>query len=172
MIESTSPASGGSGEAQFPTFRRLVTNVVFVVLPNRKSVNWDPWLTRWSEPTVGRRGSKLDPAVLLSLKDSSWTYYMIIIETNTWKNKGKGGWKTAWILGWMYFGVVLMFFFYGIIAIWRTRFGNFVASEVTTWKFGVVVKDLLGNLLGKDQPKINRPYFGPNLTWVCHPRFA
>ena len=46
--------------------------------------------------------------------------------------------------------------------------------EVTKWKSGVVVKDLLGNLLGKDQAKINRPYFGPNLTWVSKrdPRFA
>lgn len=28
-------------------------------------------------------GQKSDPAVLLSLKDSSWTYHVIVIETNT-----------------------------------------------------------------------------------------
>ena len=75
MIKSTSPASVGSGDAQFPQSSTRYERC-FVVLPNRKSVNWDPWLTRWSEPTLWNPwDQKSDPAVLLSLKDSSWTWH-------------------------------------------------------------------------------------------------
>lgn len=138
MIKSTSPAIVGSGEAQIPQSSQEISELGSVA---------DEVLA-----TVGYGGSKIGvPCWSFPWNFRSWTY-RTIIETNTWKIGGKEVGRLLGYLDWCNLVLWLPFSTDSSLFVEKGLEILFIWISQKT-KVWFVVKDLLGNLLRKDQPK-------------------